>query len=109
MAKRKKKKPTDIVPLMLRLREELRERLAIEAFTQERSLNNEIVRRLEQSFEVEKTSALIEMAKTWNALADKKMAEVEEIYKRAEAINKSTLAALERRIAQDAESKRGES
>jgi hypothetical protein len=47
MAKRKK---TDIVPLMLRLRENLRKQLEIAAKAEDRSLNAEIVRRLESTF-----------------------------------------------------------
>jgi hypothetical protein len=47
MAKRKK---TDIVPLMLRLREGLRKQLESAARAQDRSLNSEIVARLEESF-----------------------------------------------------------
>jgi len=48
MAKRKR---TDIVQFKVRLRENLRRRLETAAKGQERSLNSEIVARLEQSFE----------------------------------------------------------
>jgi hypothetical protein len=47
MAKRKK---TDTVQLKLRIREELRQKLQNQANGREVSLNNEMVRRLEQSF-----------------------------------------------------------
>src|SRR5215469_12704337 len=57
MAKRKK---TDIVPLMLRLREELRGRLESAAKNQERSLNSEIVARLEESFRRTELASLTE-------------------------------------------------
>jgi 16S rRNA C967 or C1407 C5-methylase (RsmB/RsmF family) len=57
MAKRKK---TDIVPLMLRLREELRGRLESAAKNQERSLNSEIVARLEESFRRSELASLTE-------------------------------------------------
>jgi hypothetical protein len=48
--KKKAKKPQDIVPLMLRLREALRQRLAKEAEKGAKSLNAEIVDRLEASY-----------------------------------------------------------
>ena len=44
------KKPTDIVPTMLRMREEMRKRLEREAKKNSRSLNAEMVGRLDQSF-----------------------------------------------------------
>jgi hypothetical protein len=44
------RKPTDTVTLSLRIREELRRQLEREAKRQERSLNAEIIHRLEQSF-----------------------------------------------------------
>lgn len=47
MAKRKK---TDIVQFNVRLREELRKQLEVSAKAEKRSLNSEIVARLEQSF-----------------------------------------------------------
>jgi uncharacterized protein (DUF1778 family) len=55
MAKRKK---TDIVPLMLRLREDLRKRIEDAADIKETSLNGEIVQRLEASFEQEEVGIL---------------------------------------------------
>jgi hypothetical protein len=48
-----RRKRTDIVALKLRLREALRKRLEVAAKGQERSLNSEIVARLEQSFDRE--------------------------------------------------------
>jgi hypothetical protein len=45
------RKPTDSAQLKLRLREELRKRLEREAKKADHSLNTEMVRRLEQSFE----------------------------------------------------------
>jgi predicted RNase H-like nuclease (RuvC/YqgF family) len=48
--KKKAKKPQDIVPLMLRLREALRQRLARDAEKAAKSLNAEIVDRLEASY-----------------------------------------------------------
>jgi hypothetical protein len=44
------KKSTEIVPTMLRIREELRRRLEREAKKRDHSLNAEMVERLEQSF-----------------------------------------------------------
>jgi hypothetical protein len=44
------RKPTAIVQLKVRMREDLRRRLEREAERREDSLNNEIVRRLESSF-----------------------------------------------------------
>lgn len=44
------RKPTEIVPLMLRLRESLRHRLEQVAKQADRSMNAEIVDRLEKSF-----------------------------------------------------------
>ena len=57
MAKRKK---TDIVQFKLRIREALRRRLEATANAEERSLNSEIAHRLENSFEQEKNSLLLE-------------------------------------------------
>jgi hypothetical protein len=57
MAKRKK---TDVVKLQLRIREALRRRLEVAAKAEERSLNSEIAHRLENSFEQEKNSLLLE-------------------------------------------------
>jgi hypothetical protein len=57
MAKRKK---TDIVKLQLRIREGLRRKLEAVARAEERSLNSEIAHRLENSFEQEKISLLLE-------------------------------------------------
>ena len=44
------KKPTEIVPTMLRIREDLRKRLEREAKKRDHSLNAEMVERLEASF-----------------------------------------------------------
>jgi hypothetical protein len=44
------KKSTEIVPTMLRIREDLRKRLEREAKKKDHSLNAEMVERLEQSF-----------------------------------------------------------
>ena len=57
MAKRKK---TDIVKLQLRMRELLRRKLEFAATPEARSLNSEIVRRLENSFDQEKNSLVLE-------------------------------------------------
>jgi hypothetical protein len=57
MAKRKR---TDVVKLQLRIREALRRRLEGVAKAEERSLNSEIAHRLENSFEQEKNSLLLE-------------------------------------------------
>src|SRR5262249_17838582 len=57
MAKRKK---TDIVQFKLRIREALRRRLEATARAEERSLNGEIAHRLENSFEQDKNSRLLE-------------------------------------------------
>jgi uncharacterized protein (DUF1778 family) len=59
MAKRKK---TDIVPLMLRLREDLRKRIEDAADIKETSLNGEIVQRLEAMQNLEEiTRRILEM------------------------------------------------
>jgi Arc-like DNA binding domain len=57
MAKRKR---TDIVKLQLRIREGLRGRLESAAKNQERSLNSEIVARLEESFRRSELASLTE-------------------------------------------------
>jgi hypothetical protein len=57
MAKRKK---TDIVQFKLRIREGLRRKLEAVANAEERSLNSEIAHRLENSFDQEKISILLE-------------------------------------------------
>jgi hypothetical protein len=57
MAKRKK---TDIVKLQLRIRELLRRKLEFAANGELRSLNSEIARRLENSFDQEKNSLVLE-------------------------------------------------
>ena len=57
MAKRKK---TDIVQFKLRIREGLRRRLEAAANAEERSLNSEIAHRLENSFDQEKNSLVLE-------------------------------------------------
>jgi hypothetical protein len=57
MAKRKR---TDVVKLQLRIRETLRRRLEAAARADERSLNSEIAQRLEDSFDQEKNSLLLE-------------------------------------------------
>jgi hypothetical protein len=53
-----KRKKTDIVGLKLRLRESLRARIEAAAKAQERSLNNEVIARLEQSFDRESLTRL---------------------------------------------------
>jgi hypothetical protein len=55
-----KRKKTDIVPLMVRLREDLRARIEAAAKGRERSLNSEIVARLEESFDREGLNRLRE-------------------------------------------------
>jgi hypothetical protein len=57
MAKRKK---TDIVQFKLRIREGLRRKLEAVANAEERSLNSEIAHRLENSFDQEKNSLVLE-------------------------------------------------
>ena len=59
MAKRKK---TDFVQFKIRFRESLRSRLEIAAKGQERSLNSEIVARLEQSFDRESVTRIRDQA-----------------------------------------------
>jgi len=53
-----RRKKTDIVGLKLRLRESLRARIEAAAKAQERSLNNEVIARLEQSFDRESLTRL---------------------------------------------------
>jgi hypothetical protein len=59
------KKSTEIVPTMLRIREDLRKRLEREAKKKDHSLNAEMVERLEQSFANEaqsmRDSAIIDL------------------------------------------------
>jgi hypothetical protein len=59
------KKPTEIVPTMLRMREDLRKRLEREAKKRDHSLNAEMVERLEASFvkdeKAERDAAIIDM------------------------------------------------
>ena len=54
------RKPTDEVQLKLRFDEKLRRRLAREAERKDRSMNAEIVLRLESSFQQEDTEQLLE-------------------------------------------------
>jgi flagellar motor switch protein FliG len=54
------RKPADLVPLMLRLPEDLRRRIEREATRNQRSLNAEVVRRLEDSFRSEDSAQLID-------------------------------------------------
>jgi Arc-like DNA binding domain len=61
------RKPADLVPLMLRLPEDLRRRIEREANRNQRSLNAEVVRRLEQSFQSDESAQLV--AKTVEATA----------------------------------------
>jgi hypothetical protein len=56
------RKPTDEVQLKLRFDEKLRRRLAREAERNDRSMNAEIVLRLESSFRQEDTEQLLERA-----------------------------------------------
>jgi hypothetical protein len=56
------RKPTDEVQLKLRFDEKLRRRLAREAERNDRSMNAEIVLRLESSFQQEDTEQLFERA-----------------------------------------------
>jgi hypothetical protein len=53
MSKAPARKPTDIVQLKLRLREELRRKLERAAAKKEHSLNTEMVERLDRSFDLE--------------------------------------------------------
>jgi hypothetical protein len=57
----RKRKTTDIVNLKLRIRETLRKRLEGAAKVQERSLNSEMVVRLEDSFDRAKDAFLLEV------------------------------------------------
>jgi hypothetical protein len=54
------KKATAIVPTMLRMREDLRQRLEREAKKKDHSLNAEMVQRLEQSFIKDRDSAIVD-------------------------------------------------
>jgi hypothetical protein len=54
-----KRKKTDIVGLKLRLREALRKKIEAAAKAEERSLNNEVVARLERSFAQEDSNKQI--------------------------------------------------
>jgi chromosome segregation ATPase len=64
MVKMAKRKPHEIVPLMLRLRESLRQKLAKDAERNAKSLNAEIGDRLEKSYQVyEQIKALTERVK----------------------------------------------
>jgi hypothetical protein len=60
MSKAPARKKTDIVQLKLRLREELRRKLEHAATKNDRSLNIEMVERLEASFEQERRSHEVE-------------------------------------------------
>ena len=80
MAKRKR---TDIVKLQLRMREGLRGRLESAAKNQERSLNSEIVARLEESFRRSELASLTENVKELSSLAGWVRRSVER-YKKAE-------------------------
>ena len=55
-----KRKKTDIVQFNLRIREALRRKLEAAANAEERSLNSEIAHRLENSFDQEKNSVVLE-------------------------------------------------
>jgi predicted transcriptional regulator len=68
MAKRKR---TDIVKLQLRIREGLRGRLESAAKNQERSLNSEIVARLEESFRRSELASLTENVDRLSALHER--------------------------------------
>jgi hypothetical protein len=59
------RKPTDIIQLKVRMRERLRAQLEREAGRQGHSMNAEIVRRLERSFEEEKLDEKIEPYASW--------------------------------------------
>jgi hypothetical protein len=56
--KRLAEKPGDIVQPNLRIREDLRQRLEREARKNQRSLNKEMIRRLERSFEADTVRSL---------------------------------------------------
>jgi hypothetical protein len=79
MAKRKK---TDVIPLMLRLREELRKRLETAAKAEKRSLNAEITRRLEASLANERPGSaewvVRQVAEMWERLAKERPADLED-------------------------------
>jgi hypothetical protein len=70
------RKPTDTVALTLRVREDLRRRLEKEAKKHDHSLNNEMVRRLEETFQPQR-DALINLiaGNDSNALAMRMIAE----------------------------------
>jgi len=80
MAKRKR---TDIVKLQLRIREGLRGRLESAAKNQERSLNSEIVARLEESFRRSELASLTENVRELSSLTGWVRQNVER-YKKAE-------------------------
>ena len=80
MAKRKK---TDIVQFKLRIREGLRGRLESAAKNQERSLNSEIVARLEESFRRSELASLTENVRELSSLTGWVRQNVER-YKKAE-------------------------
>jgi len=71
MAKRKR---TDVVKLQLRIREGLRGRLESAAKNQERSLNSEIVARLEESFRRGELASLTENVDRLSALHERTQA-----------------------------------
>ena len=68
------KKPTEIVPIQVRVREGLRRQLETAARKQGRSLNSEIVSRLQSSFSKDDREALLESAA--ERAADKALAKV---------------------------------
>jgi plasmid stability protein len=56
------RKPTELRPLMLRIPEALRKRIEVEATKNDRSMNAEIIHRLQDSFQKEERAALIQEA-----------------------------------------------
>jgi hypothetical protein len=69
MAVRMSRKPTDTVQLKLRFPEKLRVRIEAAAKKNSRSMNSEILRRLEQSFYAEDLNAVIQASAQATATA----------------------------------------
>jgi hypothetical protein len=53
------RKPTELRPLMLRIPEALRKRIEVEATKNDRSMNAEIINRLQNSFQKEERAVLL--------------------------------------------------
>jgi hypothetical protein len=74
-----RRKPTDIVQLKLRLREDLRRKLEREAARKKHSLNTEMVERLNESFSRDAAEVVTEaMARDFHARVDRLTEEIKE-------------------------------